>query len=104
MSIIISAVATLALAIQARQQPKKPPHPTVVRDSAPADSIRRGVPQRRAVTAELLRTAHLDDQSRQFVARARRERFAQDSSLKSYEAIGRQRLTVSGAEPMIINE
>lgn len=95
MSIIISAVATFAFAIQAGQQPKKPPHPTVVRDSAPADSIRRGVPQRRAVTAELLRTAYLDDESRQLVARTRRERLAQDLSLKSYEAIGRQRLTVS---------
>ncbi|HTE48130.1 MAG TPA: hypothetical protein VK636_22995 [Gemmatimonadaceae bacterium] len=75
MSIIISAVATLALAIQAGQQPKKPPPP--------------------AVTAELLRTAYLDDQGRQLVARARRERLAQDSSLKSYEATGRQRMTVT---------
>jgi len=46
MSMIISAVATLALAIQAGQRRTKPP-------------------QRRAVTAELLRTAYLDDESRQ---------------------------------------
>jgi hypothetical protein len=88
-SIILSAAATLALSIQAGQQPTKPAHPTVVRDSGPAASMRR------AVTAELLRTAFLDDPARQLVARARRERFAQDSSLKSYEALGRQRLTVS---------
>jgi len=92
MAIVISAVVTLALAVQGAQQPR---HPTVVRDSAPADSIRRGVPQRRAVTAELLRTAYLDDQARELVARARRERLAQDSSLKSYEAVGRQRMTVT---------
>src|SRR4051812_5902470 len=77
MSISISAVAAVALAIQAGQQPKNPP-------------------QRRAVTAELLLTAYLDDQSREIVARARRERLAQDSSLQSYEATGRQRMTVTG--------
>jgi hypothetical protein len=76
--IIIGVVAILALAIQAGQQPTKPP-------------------QRRAVTAELLRSAYLDDESRGLVTRARRERLAQDSSLKSYEAIGRQRLTVTAA-------
>jgi hypothetical protein len=77
-SIIISAVTTLAFAIQAgQQQPKTPPPPIIV-------------------TAELLRTAYRDDQSRQLVARARHERLTQDSSLDSYEAIGRQRLTVTG--------
>ncbi len=76
MIIIIGAVATLALAMQAGQQPTKPP-------------------QRRAVSAELLRSAYLDDESRGLVARARRARFAQDSSLKSYESVGRQRLTVT---------
>ena len=92
MSIVISAVATLALAFQGGQQPR---HPTVVRDSAPPDSIRRGVPQRRAVTAELLRNAYLDDQARELVVRARSERLAQDASLRSYEATGRQRMTVT---------
>lgn len=57
--IIISTVASLALAIQGGQQP------------------------------------NLDSASRQLVERARRERLAQDSSLESYEAIGRQRLTVT---------
>ena len=75
MSIIISGVATLALTIQAGQQPNNPSQPTV--------------------TVELLRTAYLDDHSRQLVARARRERLVQDSSLTSYEAIGRQRMTVT---------
>jgi hypothetical protein len=75
MSIGISAVVILAIATQVRPQP--------------------ATPARRAVTAELLRTAYRDDQSRDLVARARRERLVQDSSLKSYEAIGRHRMTVT---------
>jgi hypothetical protein len=71
----IVVVASVALAIQAGPQPTPP--------------------QREAVTAELLHTAYRDAESRQLVARARRERLEQDSSLTSYEAIGRQRLTVS---------
>ena len=39
--------------------------------------------------------AFRDDKSRQIVDRARRARLTQDSTLASYEATGRQRLTVS---------
>lgn len=44
-----------------------------------------------------IRTAYLDDESHRLVAQARRARFAQDSSLESYEAVGRQRMTVTAA-------
>jgi hypothetical protein len=69
MSIIVGAIATVVFAAQAVQQPNP--------------------------TDELFRTAYRDEASRQLVLRARRERLAQDSSLMRYEAIGRQRLTVT---------
>jgi hypothetical protein len=94
MSILVRAAAALSLAVQAGRA-QQPRHPTIVRDSAPADSIRRGVPQRRGVTVEMMRTAYVDAESRAIVERARRGRLAQDSSLRSYEAIGHQRFSVT---------
>src|SRR5262249_29665210 len=78
-----------ALALQG-QQPRRP---SVVRDSVPADSIKRRTPTRKPVTAEALRTAFADDRARELLLHARRARLTQDSSLKSYEAKVRERLT-----------
>lgn len=84
------AVLLAALALNAQQQPRRP---SVVRDSVPADSIKRRTPTRKPVTAELLSTAFADAQARELLLHARRARLTQDSSLKSYEAKVRERLT-----------
>ena len=77
------------------QDPPKPA--TVVRDSVPADSLRRNVPRRLAVTAELRASAFRDAAARELLDRARRVRIAQDSSITNYDATTRQRMTVRGS-------
>jgi hypothetical protein len=88
---LTAALALMAVTLQG-QQPRRE-QPTVVRDSTPRDSVKRRLPQRRAVTEELLRTAFRDDRAREVLGRARRARMTQDSSLKSYDARVRERLT-----------
>jgi hypothetical protein len=83
------AVLLAAFALQT-QQPRRP---SVVRDSVPADSIKRRTPTRKPVTAEALRTAFADAQARELLLHARRARLTQDSSLKSYDAKVRERMT-----------
>lgn len=70
---------------------------TAVRDSTPADSIRRNVPRRLPVTAEVVATAFRSPTARDLFERARTARMAQDSSLRSYDAKVRQRLSVSAS-------
>ena len=82
-------VLLATLAIQS-QQPRKP---SVVRDSAPAEAIQRRTPTRKAVTAEALNTAFADPLARDLLLRARQARLTQDSSLKSYDAKVRERMT-----------
>ncbi len=74
-------------------EPQRPKQATIVRDSTPTDSTKRRAPRRLAVTAELLRTAFHDDRARAMILRARGARLVQDSSLKSYAATGRQRMS-----------
>ena len=68
--------------------------PTVVRDSTPADSAGRNAPRRLPVTAAVLATAFRDPATRDLFNRARKARLTQDSSLNSYDAKVRQRLSV----------
>lgn len=91
--IVIGAVLALGVLRQAGAQSTRPVQRAVVRDSTPADAIKRSAPRRLPVTAELLRTAFHDDESRELFARARRARLAQDSSIKAYDATARQRMT-----------
>lgn len=88
MAAILASLPALLPAQATRQQ-----RPSVVRDSTPADSTKRRAPRRLAVTAEALRTAFRDDAVRSLVMRARAARLTQDSSLRSYDAKVRQRLT-----------
>ncbi len=86
----------VAFALVAHMQGGQPPRqdrPTVVRDSMPADSTKHRAPRRLAVTADDQRTAFRDQQARELLLRARVARLAQDSSLTSYDARVRERLT-----------
>jgi hypothetical protein len=84
---ILALHACVQVAPPQRQQ-------TVVRDSTPADSASRNAPRRLPVTASVLASAFRDATARELFNRARSARIAQDSSLKSYDAKVRQRLSV----------
>src|SRR5689334_5838881 len=90
---MLLALFALHLATQAGS-PQQRTQLTVVRDSTPPDSIRRGVPRRLPVTASALASAFRDASSRELFERARRARVAQDSALKSYDAKVQQRMSV----------
>ena len=75
------------------------------------DSVRRA--RRRAlhdvpVTPEMMASAYKDSASRDLIARARHERTVQDTSLRSYDAISKERVTANaslratGPEKMIL--
>ena len=81
--------------LQVRPAQQRPA--TAVRDSTPADSIRRDVPRRLPVTSDVLATAFRDSAARTLFERARDARIAQDSSLLSSEAKVRQRMSVSAS-------
>jgi hypothetical protein len=70
----------------------RPDTSEAVRDSvrAAARRARRRVP----FTPELLASAYRDASTRDLVTRARAARFEQDSSIESYDAVSKQRLTV----------
>src|SRR6516225_10218203 len=76
-----------------------------------ADSMRRA--RRRAlhdvpVTPEMMASAYKDSASRDLIARARHERTVQDTSLRSYDAVSKERITANaslratGPEKMIL--
>ncbi|MEX2177794.1 MAG: hypothetical protein WD801_03730 [Gemmatimonadaceae bacterium] len=90
----IAPVAPVAPHFLPQQRPETV---TVVRDSTPADSTPRTGPRRRAVTPELAASAFASGATRDLYLRARRTRIAHDSSLMSYDAKVRQRLSVSGS-------
>jgi hypothetical protein len=90
---MLLALFALHLAIQSGQPPQRA-RQTVVRDSTPADSIKRGVPRRLPVTAAALASAFHDAATRDLFERARRARVAQDSSIMSYDAKVKQRMSV----------
>lgn len=86
--------AILALPLLVQNPPRAQ---TVVRDSTPADSARRNAPTRLPVTAEVLASAFRDAAARELFDQARRTRIAHDSSLSSYDAKTRQRMSVWGS-------
>jgi hypothetical protein len=89
-------IALLASALLAAQQtaPPVPSRPTVVRDSTPGDTSRNAA-RRLPVTAELLATAFKNAATRELFLKARRARIEQDSAIKSYDAVARQRMSVN---------
>lgn len=93
---ILAAASALAF-----QQPPPPPpprqsRPTVVRDSTPPDTTKnRDAGRRLPVTAAVLATAFKDAETRVLFEKARRARLEQDSAIKSYDAIARQRMSVN---------
>ena len=82
----------IVLSLQVAQPAKRPP--TFVRDSSVADSTTRRAPKRLPVTAALLASAFRDEGARVLFRRAHAARMAQDSSLRSYDANVRQRISV----------
>src|SRR5215471_13985957 len=92
MLFVLGAALAFSAPMQARQTPERD-KPSVVRDSTPADSTKRRAPHRLPVTAEDQRTAFHDERARELLLRARVARLAQDSSLRSYDAKVRERLT-----------
>lgn len=92
MLFVLGAALAFRVHMQGGQTPPRD-RPTVVRDSTPADSTKHRAPRRLPVTAADLRSAFRDDPSRDLLLKARRARLTQDSSLKSYDARVRQRLT-----------
>ena len=89
MLLVASLFAALAVAPEQAQRPT-----TVVRDSTPADSVKRYSPRRLPVTAEVLASAFRGPDTRALFERARRARIVQDSALNSYDAKVRQRMSV----------
>src|SRR5215217_947090 len=88
-------LAILGLLVSAQSgSSQQRPQQTVVRDSTPADSAARNAPRRLPVTAALLASAFHDATARDLFNRARKARLTQDSSLKSYDAKVRQRISV----------
>jgi hypothetical protein len=88
---MLPALFALHLTLQGTP-PQRPA--AVVRDSAPADSLKRDIPRRLPVTAAVLATAFHDSTARHLYARARATHMAQDSAIMSYDAKVRQRMSV----------
>ena len=84
------------LAVQT-QQVVAPPRQrqTVVRDSTPTDTIKGETARRRPVTAAVLATAFKTPEAKALFEKARRARLEQDSAIRNYDAIARQRMSVN---------
>src|SRR4051794_9092638 len=91
-----TAVFALSMAVQSTvaQPPRSRP---VVRDSAAATPVNRRTPTRKPVTDALRASAFHDAEARELFGRARAARLRQDSTLESYDAKVRQRLSVKAA-------
>jgi hemolysin secretion/activation protein ShlB/FhaC/HecB len=92
MLFVLGAALAFSAAMQAGQTPRRD-KPSVVRDSTPSDSLKHRAPRRLPVTADDQRTAFRDERARELLVRARVARLTQDSSLRSYDAKVRERLT-----------
>ncbi|MBX6332783.1 MAG: hypothetical protein IRY91_13125 [Gemmatimonadaceae bacterium] len=92
----------LAVALQTGAPPQRSAHadttpPIDTAAAARADSVRDAVHRhahRVALTRALVASAYRDGRARSLITRARAARFRQDSSLFSYDATSKQRMTV----------
>ena len=91
---LLTALALHVVMQQSAPPPRVTP-PAVVRDSTTPDPKVRNAPRRLPVTSAVLASAFRDSTARELFVRARRSRIAQDSSLASYDAKVRQRISVS---------
>jgi len=91
---MLLAVSLFTLNVAFQGTPQRP-RQTIVKDSTPAaDSALRNAPRRLPVTAEVLASAFRNTETRELFNRARTARIVQDSSLLSYDAKVRQRISV----------
>jgi len=91
---MLIAALLFQVTIQVGDPPKRD-RPSVVRDSAGADSANGTRRRRLAVTPELRALAFHDPAARELFDKARAARIAQDSSLTSYDARVRTRMSAS---------
>jgi hypothetical protein len=75
-------------------RPRRQPPKTIVRDSS-ADSTGRRAPRRLAVTNDAIASAFKTPETRSLYEKARKARLAQDSAIRNYDAIARQRMSVN---------
>jgi hypothetical protein len=87
-------LTALALYASIQAGPPAQSAPTGVRDTTHADSARRSKPKPLPVTAAVVASAFHDAPARELFNRARRAHAAQDSSIVSYDAKVKQRLSV----------
>src|SRR4051812_45236171 len=94
---VIALVVSAVLIAQTQQTVPPPPtqRPAVVRDSTRPDTSVRNQGRRLPVTAALLATAFKNGETRDLFELARRARLQQDSAIKSYDAMARQRMSVN---------
>src|SRR5262245_7232518 len=91
---MLLAVSLFTLTVAFQGTPQRP-QKTIVKDSTPAaDSAPHNAPRRLPVTAEVLASAFRNTETRELFNRARTARIVQDSSLTSYDAKVRQRMSV----------
>ena len=94
---LIALVVGAAIAAQTQQVVPPPPtqRPSVVRDSTRPDTTERNEGRRLPVTAAVLATAFKNRETRDLFEMARRARLQQDSAIKSYDVMARQRMSVN---------
>src|SRR5687768_12519778 len=94
---LIPLLVGAALVMQGQQPPlPSSQRPTVVRDSTPPDTSRgRNYGRRLPVTAALMASAFRNTETRDLFEKAKRARIEQDSAIKSYDAMARQRISVN---------
>jgi hypothetical protein len=94
---MILSVLVGALLSAQTQQVVAPPRQrqTVVRDSTPRDSSKGESGRRLPVTAAVLASAFKNAETRTLFEKARRARLMQDSAIRNYDAIARQRMSVN---------
>src|SRR5438105_8724399 len=95
---ILALLLIGALHPQAQQPPTVgrpvPPITTVVKDSSTDTTRNRNAGTRIGVTAALAASAFKDAGTKTLFQKARRTRLTQDSTLRNYDAIARQRMSV----------
>ena len=110
---MILALLCLGALSQAQQPPvgrPVPPIPTVVKDSTTDTTKNRSAGRRIGVTAALAASAFRDASTKALFEKARRTRITQDSTLRNYDAVARQRVSVglgigsSGREHLLFRQ
>src|SRR4051812_31111426 len=91
---ILAVLFVLSLAQQGSAGRPVPPMKVVVKDSTTDTTKNRNAGRRIPVTASLAASAFKDAATKALIEKARHTRLAQDSTLRNYDAITRQRMSV----------